>query len=126
MDRTLWGKSAEHSGTAGHYRASPGQKRQLCFRTIWNRGFWWFWWFHFPVVHEDHVFSVVWGCGSDFRDNDCCPATHFHALLVIWRWKVEDILTTGAFTAQQSSCSTCKQPPCQSNGRCWFRQSLEL
>ena len=43
-----------------------------CFRKFWNRGTWWF---HFLVVREDQVLSVIWGRGWHFGGVDSRPAT---------------------------------------------------
>ena len=44
------------------------------------------WRFHFVVDHEEQGLSVFWGWS--FGDTDCCPATQFHPLYVLWRWRL--------------------------------------
>ena len=83
MDRIPWEKSAEHWGTAGHYRAPPEQQRQGWYCNLWNCGVWPF---HLLVVPEHQLFSLIWGWGWSFGEADYCPAWKQHFLAWLGSW----------------------------------------
>ena len=67
----LFGKSrASHLPP---FPRGPCQNNMRCFfRIVWNCGIWRF---HFVVINEHQLFSVIWGWGWYFGDADHCLAT---------------------------------------------------
>ena len=95
-------------------------KSRCCVRNVWGHGL--------LVVPFSgaQVVSVIWGRGTVFygyRSLCCHPLS---PILVLWRWRWGNCLTTGTFTTQRSlrvsSCGARAQHLCQGNRRCLCRQ----